>query len=417
MTSFGSGLYRRSSDIIDIFGAMDDYRQFDDWYRLRQPGLPTAAQLRIGLTWHHEHMHRIDIMTTAFGLLLWRIDVSITIDARFLTEEFGRPPTGVPLKRWADISPLGIPVGLEEIKRHNRINEIVRELDALLQFREHLLGPTDGLSRAALAEEANSVLAILRHRFNLSTQWRFTALEPDSSASVTVPGRHSLWGVDVLERSATLWEAWVLRTGISSRWPEAYELWLDRRTVPNRFEDLGDLNDLTNIHTHRQLRISSLCGPCDPALDLGDDEIPIEAALPNMRWATTQPAAIHPEYRTEILPEPVAGVPTTVEVNQMLATATLNGEYGLFGNAKRAGLEALATDPTCSYLAFLLHRFQDEFWQRTRLDQNQASERELNVIYHLLTRFNDNCWVHPVEVRGLQIGPAQMGRLLDSWLY
>lgn len=119
----------------------------------------------------------------------------------------------------------------------------------------------------------------------------------------------------------------------------------------------------------------------------------------------------------QILPEPVAGVPSSVEVNQMLAVATLNGEWGLFGNAKRAGRERLATDPTRTYLAFLLRRFSDEFWQRTRLDQNLASQRELGVALHLVTRFNDSCWVHPVELVGTRIGREQMGPLLVDLLY
>jgi hypothetical protein len=38
-------------------------------------------------------------------------------------------------------------------------------------------------------------------------------------------------------------------------------------------------------------------------------------------------------------------------------------------------------------------------------------------VHHLVSRFDDHCWVHPVEVLGFRIGHAELGELLASLQY
>ncbi|MEV6403974.1 hypothetical protein AB0M58_13650 [Streptomyces bobili] len=410
------GVYRTSSDIIEVSGRWEQLLEFRHWKNGR--GLltkPTDAHLRAYFTEAHEHMHRVDVMTTAFGLLLWRIDVTITTDARALVRQFGPPPPGMPLVEHCRRTSLGTPVGFEQVRNHLMVHRTVDELDQLVRFRAHLWsGATPGLTRSKLAAEGNEVLDILRNRFDLATRWRFTTLAPEAPATVSVPHRRSFGTVDILERSATIWErVWALAS-IEERCPRTLQWWLDWRNARTRYRDMGDLNDSVNMLAHKRLALFALSGPCDPGLSL-DDDVPIEAALPAMRWASSRAAVAHPQHRLDPLENPVVGAPDT-EVYEMLASATLNGRYGLFGNAERAGNGARAADPRCSYLAFVLRRFHDEFVQRTRIEAGGGSVRNVPRINPLVSLFDDVCVVHLTEVIGVDIGRRESGQLLFNLL-
>ncbi|TQK49819.1 hypothetical protein FBY35_0089 [Streptomyces sp. SLBN-118] len=411
------GVYRTSSDIIEVSGTWEQLLELRKW-KERRGSLkePTDAHLRAYFTEAHEHMHRVDVMTTPFGLLLWRIDVAITIDARALVPQFGHPPVGTPLVEHCRGTSLGVPVGLDEVRTHRMVRCTVEELDRLVRFRDYLWsGAPPGLTCAQLADEGNEVLDILRKRFDLETTWRFTTINSDAPAAVSVPHRCSFGTVDILERSAMIWERlWVLTT-VEKRWPAAVQWWLDWRNARMRYRDMGDLNDLVNMEAHKRLALFALSGPCDPALDL-DANVPIEAALPTMRWDASRAAAADPQRRSDRLESPIAGTLDTVQVYEMLAGATLNGRYGLFGNAERAGNGARAADPRYSYLAFVLRRFQDEFAQRSRVEAGLGSVRNVPRVNPLVSLFDDVCVVHLTEVIGVDIRKVESGHLLLSLL-
>ncbi|MEV4515639.1 hypothetical protein AB0K00_42645 [Dactylosporangium sp. NPDC049525] len=412
--SASHGVYRTSSDVIEVSGTWKQLLELQGWMKGRGPlTKPTDAHLRTYFTYIHEHMHRVDLMTTPFGLLLWRIDVTITTDARALVSHFGHPPAGTPLIEHCRRARSRIPVGPEEVHIQVWANRTVDELERLIRFRAHVWSRAPrGFVLGELVAEGNEVLDILRARFDLPTRWRFTTSSPNAPATVSVPYRRWFGTVDVLERSATIWER-VALAAFENSWPPADQWWLDWRNAPSRYQDLGDLTDWNNLMAHRRLALDALSGPCDPALDLSAD-VPIEVALPATRWGTNQAAVADPLRRLDPLAPPVPGAADAVGVYEMLAGATLNGRYGLFGNAERAGDGAQATDPRRSYLAFVLRRFQDEFAQRIRIEAGLGSERQVPQLNSLVSLFDDVCVVRRTEVIGIDIGSDESGQLLLS---
>ena len=266
-----------------------DWVDFEQWLLgLAVPsGQPTEQQLKTFISHVHEHMHRVDFQTTSFGLLMWRIDLTLTTDARYLAKWFGRPPVGVTLTDhcYEQFECLPPAADAEEGTQRRYRYGVVEEVGRLARFRAHLWGGApEGFALAELVSEANDVLDILRNRFDLETTWKFTTARPDDDAAVSVPYVTS-YGLndvvrpfgarDVFERSAMIWERLSLfvyavggtrRVSIQERWPESVRIWLDWRLAKCLYPDLGDLNDISNLFGQKGVALFALSGPCDPSL-------------------------------------------------------------------------------------------------------------------------------------------------------
>jgi hypothetical protein len=188
--------------------------------------------------------------------------------------------------------------------------------------------------------------------------------------------------------------------------------WTDWRNPSVRYRDIGNLADLENLWAQKRLALVALSGPCDPALELASD-VPLEAAFPAWRWRAGSAAAADPIRRRDpVREDPDVPITGALELHELLASASLNGRYGLFGNAERAGKGQQATDPHRSYLAFILARFHDEFGQRRLLERGMSSNREVPQVSSLVTLYDDFCVVNPTEVGGAPIEIDEAGSLL-----
>jgi hypothetical protein len=96
-------------------------------------------------------------------------------------------------------------------------------------------------------------------------------------------------------------------------------------------------------------------------------DVPIEAALPPMRWTAVRRAAVDPEVPDHV----------EVAVYDMLAGATLNGRYGLFADSLATQSAIQADDPLQSYNVFVLQRFHDEFWPAAAITLYRVGRRAL----------------------------------------
>ncbi|WAC89373.1 hypothetical protein [Mycobacterium sp. Aquia_213] len=423
------GVYRASSDLIEVSGSYKDYIDFMNWLgHTGDLSQPTKDHLKVFISYVHEHMHRVDFQMKPFGLFMWRIDLIITIDATWLATQFGIPPDGVPLVthcRKQLESPL---------MRGSHPEGVVDELEQLIRFRAHVWGGApEGLTLRELADDGNNVLTILRKRFDLHTTWTFTTDRPDDSAIVSVPyltsfgltaSVRSIGASDVFERNAAVWERlclwryllwgqhWV---SIEERWPEAVRLWFDWRLVRREYEDLGDLNDMANLLSQKKLAAFAFAGPCDPALDLAVNHIPIEAALPQMRWAEGRTAAVDPNPTVRNEPWLHRAIPDALNlgIEGMLARVPLNGPHGIFADTIGTKNEDIARNPLQSYLAFVLARYQDEFWRSACREAGFPRPRAVPTIDPLATLFDDYCYIRFTELFGH--GPLDQdasGRLL-----
>ena len=405
------GVYRASSDIIEVSSSYRDWVDFEQWLLglVVPSGQPTEQQLKTFISHVHEHMHRVDFQTTSFGLFMWRIDLTLTTDARYLAKWFGRPPDGVTLAEYCHEQFECLPpaTDAEEGKQRRDRYLVIEELERLVRFRVHLWGGApQSFTLAELVSEANDVLDVLRKRFDLRSTWKFTTARPDDDAAVSVPYVtsyglddvvSSIGARDVFERSAMLWERlslFVYAVGgirpvsVQERWPESVRIWFDWRLAKSLYPDLGDLNDVSNLFSQKGFALFALSGPCDPALDFEVD-IPIEAALPPMRWAAARQGAVDPDYVSE---------PFEAAVYETLAAATLNGRHGLFADSLATQSAIQADDPLQSYNAFVLQRFHDEFWRRTQTDRGLPSQRIVPELNPLATLFDEFCLVKHTEL-------------------
>lgn len=405
-------MYRTSSDIIEVVGRWQhllELQNADDVSSI------IDDHFKVGVSHAHEHQHRVDSMTTSFGLFLWRIDLSITIDVRYLTRKFGYPGRGVALADHCRRR-IGTPIGLDAIRDATYIYGVINDLERMASFRRKLwAGCSEDVPVSDFVAEANHVLGILRRRFDLNTQWQFTSLlPPGASAVVSVKGRQSLGAVDIFERSAAIWERVVVQL-LQHRHPFLLQWWRDWRNAPLRYKDVGGLAELDTVFMgYKRLCVSALSGPCDPALDLSTD-IPIEWAFPQWRWAAGLGTFRHTLDR-EGDPVPLPPGFAAVDVYGALARATLNGPHGIFADATARGQGERATDPRRSYLAFVLRRFTNEFDRRLRRESDEPVDRADIRIDSLVTLFDDFCKVSRTEVDGVPLSVDQTGELLSSIL-
>ena len=400
------GVYRAGSDLIEVSGSSKDHTALLHWlHDQSSPPPPPEAHLRSYLSCIHEKTHRDDFTTTSFGLLMWRIDFTVTTDTRSLIQWFGRPPAGVPLLRHVETTSLGAPHSPKEAKAHEYVYKVAGELARLLKFRALIWAgdASKGVTLAELVDDANTVLGILRDRFGLTSTWMFTTAQPDAPATVSIPyvtsyglktEMQAFGGREVSERHAAVWERLALllpdiageSTSIQDRWPESVGLWSDWRLVKTLHPDLGDLNNFDNMLLRERLAVYALSGWCDPAIHRINDVF-IEDALPAMRWR----AALEQSDGGEVIVIPEISDQTTLyralePLYRRLARATLNGDDGVFADHKvDEELYALRSNPHVSYTAYILRQFRDKFWLR-------AESRILRAPSHpLMTLFDDDC--------------------------
>ncbi|MBV8574015.1 MAG: hypothetical protein JOZ58_03105 [Acetobacteraceae bacterium] len=93
-----AGEYNVGSTIVELDFSIDDCAaasrfskslpRYDMWGFFIKPSLPTfdlsLDRFRPALTFEHEHEHYRTVMSSSFGLLLWRIKRALTIDFHYL---------------------------------------------------------------------------------------------------------------------------------------------------------------------------------------------------------------------------------------------------------------------------------------------------------------------------------------------
>lgn len=395
------GSYRFSSDVIQVSAAWEDYVSRKNGLELTEK---TIAALAIDA---HERKHHEDSTRTPFGLLLWRLDLSICTDAQYLCRHYGFPG-GYRSVQAVVPRPtnLLLPRGLDRARRCAM--QVGDDLRRLIAFRHLILnGGAPGLTIGEALSVANAGLSVLRARFDLPSTWHFiTHLPVGLLWAPETDVLHRVTGRDVLERSATGHERLVVqelnneyhavKTPSGDR--EIVTSWLDWRDALTRYKDVGGFeqagSDLRDVMACAEW---SLEGPCDPALTSTED-IPIESALPSWRWAVLAGVLIPSTCGPNVFDN--WATRGTLDTYSNLAHSSLNGEHGIFADAKLKGVEREASNPLSSYNAFVLQRYHDSFSIRS----SSSGANELPTA-SLVTVFADTCRVASASVEEASSAP------------
>lgn len=394
------GVFRSGIDVVEVAGTWRDY---NDWLLVlsgqRGREVLTDRHFRTVLSREHEQQHRSDLISTPYGLLLWRLEATITNDLVTLLGWLGPTPPGEHiLDHLASAAGRGIPVGLSQVQHLRYTVNLVDELRDLLAFRSVVQFGIEQLTVGELVALANRCLAILRSRFDLHTSWEFKTDRALDSPAVPPTANHRRFGaLDVLERSAVCWEAYWVET-CGRHWSEPRRMWHNWRHPDTRYRDLGRGLDALGSRDLQRVLVSALSGPCDPALPL-DGDVPVEWAFPAGRYLEARARFVSGASIGDPVPQP-DHLPPPLELFRMIAECELNGLGGFFGDAVASGRADRALDPMRSYYSAILQRFRDQATHRVMIEEGIPHRPESP--YGLLTLFDEVCILSPTHIGSRQ---------------
>lgn len=295
----------------------------------------------------HEQQHHLDLQTTSFGLLAWRVQRCITDDILAILREAQR--AGIPFLREGASSRTGLRIvgldgrpflgwvtevapALKSGRCRIDLDSIVTGLRALLQFRDVLFGGPNVTIGEAVAV-GNTALRYLRMRCDLDSTWTFTTSLPEDLQCVRKvqmpwnPTGGKVDGREVLELSAFLAEC--LFVDLVHGNPQMVTRWrtilggVDRGWLIPFGDDSLPLQGAKNMFW--LAAEYSLSGPGDPALRI-DGTINIECVLPQWRLV----------HALEWLQGDVHSHPETLLVNDPIWDGPVSS-HNIYGNLARHG--------------------------------------------------------------------------------
>lgn len=410
MTDIAHGRFRAGIDLTEVAGT---WRQHIDWIEVcegsRKPSDLTFEHFQTVVSREHESQHRADLFSTPYGLLLWRLEATITNDIATLVRRLGYPPANVRvIDQLRRVAAKLRPVGLDGIQSARQTYDLLDEVDDLDRFRTAIHHGDPSMTMGELTEIGNRCLVILRKRFDLPTTWQFrTDRRPEEPSTASVDGFRDVCAEGILERSAVCWEAlWV--ECCAGAWTHADRLWKNWRHPSTRYRDLGPKLDGLRSRYWQPLLISSLSGPCDPALPISHD-VPIEWAMPAQRYLSGLHAFVPGSTEGDPVPAPT-DVPSPLEVYRMIEVSLLDGKHGFFGDETAVGNGDVARDSSRSYFAGVLQRFHDEAANRVRCETGDPERGHSK--YGLVTLFDEFCVINSTIIGGHELESNEVPVLL-----
>lgn len=405
--------------------------------------IASRATLECLVSHSHERQHHLDMQTTSFGLLTWRVQRCIADDVLAVLREAQR--AGTPLHREGSDGRTGIRIvgldgrpfldwfsevapALKSRRSQIDLDSVENGLRSLLRFRDLLLEAPDVTIGEAI-EVANTALRYLRRRCDLDSKWTFTTALPENSKCspmAHLPDKgieRVVDGREVLELSAFLAECPDVR--LASQDPRLVNYWRTSLGGVSRgwlipFENDG-LPSQRVVNMFRLLADYCLSGPGDPAL-LGDGTVNIECLLPQWRlvdaleWLHSDPES---QPQTLLLDDPIWDGPASYHnIYANLADADLNGPRGWGADALVRGgpLGYLrAVDPALSFVPYRLGEYLRGFAQKASAPIGVALPTTGHeALFHqpLLEFFDD----HVQTNRPVGVDESWTGYLYDSAL-
>jgi hypothetical protein len=387
------------------------------------------------LTWQHEREHYRALMSTATGILLWRLNTDILSTASYMVRKINCGPAGetirAPFQDWYEATGKALiaadppydpavaeSLGLTE-KEFRRITPAVmelkaRELETLQRFQTGFLG-NQKMPMREFVDVANRAAPILADRSGIEGHRRLRWRARDESRPSQLPDP-DFTVAELLEADARLYEHIALLSAGGSRehlqeWRRKHIFGIYKRAYDWLLAELGDPS------IARAAIEIALMGPVDPAAlpathPAAGAEVWVEDAHPSWRlvrivralqetlwpWEVTERESMVSHRLSER-----AGIPSPRDVIASLVSAPLRSAEALYGDADLAGYSHEETSTP-------YHEFVESM---IRLALSRKQKNPLDAIFPkgtsglkpLLEFYNDCAVVNLFKVRDGKLQP------------